>query len=126
MLLACVLLAGCRVPNEPAPYDNGHYALTLGMTLAPTSASVTAGSTTDVVVAVARGGGLNGTVHLLAGGMPEGVTISFAPHPLSGPTTSSTMTIAAASTAGAGRYPLTIRATLGAYEAASQLSLEVR
>jgi len=68
---------------------------------------------------------MSGSVYLQVEGLPEGVTISFAPHPLAGPVSGSAMSIVAAPTAAVGNYVLTVRAASGAYEAAAQVSLAV-
>lgn len=96
------------------------------MTLAPATAIVTAGGTTSVAVAVARGGGLSGNIFLHAEGLPDGVTVSFAPHPLSSVVSGSTMSIVTAPSAAPGRYALMVHASSGAYEATAQLPLEIR
>lgn len=127
MLFAALFgAAGCRVPDEPAPYDDGHYALSLGVTVAPATITVNAGNTASVIVAVARGGGLSGSVYLRAAGVPAGVAVGFSPHPLSGAILGSTLTIAAAPAAAPDQYPLTVHASLGAYEATATLTLEIR
>lgn len=76
-------------------------------TLAPAAASlsVTAGSSTTDTISITDANGFTGPVMLSASGMPAGVSVTFSTNPA---TSSSVVTVSAASTAAAGSFTLTI------------------
>ena len=90
--------------------STGPPAGTPGFTIAasPTALTVARGANGTVTVTVTRAGGFTGPVSLQPTGMPAGVTALFsAPSVASGATTS-TLTIAAGSTAAAGTATITV------------------
>jgi subtilase family serine protease len=84
--------------------------VTTGFTLAavPTSVSVAQGGNNTSTITVTPTGGFSGTVSLAASGLPNGVTAAFNPTTTS---TTSTLTLAASSTAATGPATLTITGT---------------
>jgi pseudomonalisin len=99
---------------------------TFSLTPAATSAGVAPGSTTQVALSTVALNGFKSAIALSAGGLPSGVTASFAPASIASPGTgSSTLTLAASSTAAAGTYALTVTGTGGAVTQTAPLSLTV-
>jgi hypothetical protein len=90
----------------------------------PSSVSVAQGNSTSVTFSVSASGSFNGTVNLGCGGLPTGVTCSFAPtsaQPVAGTPVMVTMTISASSTIATGTSSISISAsTSGAPAAKSQ------
>ncbi len=70
---------------------------------------VTAGTSLDMGVAVARTGGFTGAVTVTLSGAPAGITGVILPNPIAG--NQATLTVAAASTVGDAIYPVTLVAT---------------
>ncbi len=66
--------------------------------------------------------GFNGSINLAVSGLPGGVTAAFSPNPSTG---TSTLTVAAGSTAALGQYTLTITGTSGTLTAATTLTLGI-
>ncbi|MGC8816415.1 MAG: hypothetical protein ACP5PX_01150 [Candidatus Hadarchaeum sp.] len=84
--------------------------LSFTVSVSPTSATVSAGSTITVSVSVQRIGPYDKEVTLSASGVPENVTVNFAP-PSGVPAFGSTMTIVVGDSAQTGTTTITIRAT---------------
>ncbi len=109
--------------------------LALGLTvLTPTftltapsiSLSLAPGASTAVTLTTAGGTGFNSAVSLAASGIPPGVTATFAPSSIAAPGNgSSTLSLAAGSTATPGTYALTFTATGGGVTKTQTLSLTV-
>ncbi len=103
--LALLPLAGCsgggdddgKVTPPPTP--------TIGIQVAPASATVNRGANTTATITLSRGGNYTGAVTLTASSVPAGVTVTFNPSSLAGATTSATATIAVSNTAAAGAQP---------------------
>jgi len=95
-----------------------------GFTLAPSAAtlSVTEGSSATATVTVTDVGGFTGGVTLAASGLPAGVTASFGTNPSS---TTSVLTLSAASTAAAGSSTIMITGTSGSTTASTTVTLHV-
>ncbi|HEY4358403.1 MAG TPA: FG-GAP-like repeat-containing protein [Acidobacteriaceae bacterium] len=86
------------------------------------SVSVGQGTSGTAYVNVSPQYGFNSNVTLSVSGLPAGVTALWSPNPT---TNSSTLTLAAASSAKAGQYPLTITGVYGAQTAKTTLNLTV-
>ena len=67
--------------------------------------------------------GFTGDVDLAISGLPSGVTASFSPNPTTG--YYSSLTLAAATSAKAGQYTLTITGTSGSHTAKANFSLTI-
>jgi hypothetical protein len=81
---------------------------------APTSLSVSQGSSATTTISTSGSGGFNSAVSLSASGMPAGVTASFSPASIAAPGTgNSTLTFTASSTATTGTFNATVTATGG-------------
>ncbi|WP_433342025.1 M28 family peptidase [Micromonospora sp. CA-111912] len=78
--------------------------------VSPTSGSVARGASTTATVSTATTSGSAQTVALSASGAPSGVTVSFSPSSVTSGG-SSTMTVAASSTAATGTYAITVTGT---------------
>ncbi|MGW1058143.1 M28 family peptidase [Micromonospora rubida] len=78
--------------------------------VSPTSGSVAQGASTTATVSTATTSGSAQTVALSASGAPSGVTVSFSPSSVTSGG-SSTMTVAASSTAATGTYTITVTGT---------------
>lgn len=94
------------------------------LSLAPSSVSVTQGSSAGVTVSTSALGGFNSTVSLSASGLPSGVTASFSPASVGTPG-SSNLTLTASSTATAGTVNVTITGSGGGITHTATLSLTV-
>ncbi len=81
------------------------------LTVTGSNFTVRAGESVTSALTVARSGGFTGSVQLTSS-PAAGITVSFAPSPVSGAT--ATATIAVERTVAAGSYPITIRATSAA------------
>ena len=77
----------------------------------PTSLSVNRGANGSVALTLTRSGGFTGSVSFSASGLPAGVTATFSPASTTGNT--STLTLAASSTAALGNATVTINASSG-------------
>ncbi|MCX4471992.1 M28 family peptidase [Micromonospora sp. NBC_01655] len=78
--------------------------------VSPTSGSIAQGASTTATVSTATTSGSAQTVALSASGAPSGVTVSFSPASVTSGG-SSTMTVAASSTAATGTYTITVTGT---------------
>lgn len=94
------------------------------VSLAPSSLSVTQGSSATSTISTSALGGFNSTVSLSASGLPSGVTASFSPASIGTPG-SSTLTLTAAPTATTGTATVTITASGGGISHTATLSLTV-
>jgi len=81
------------------------------LTLAGSSLSVAQGASGTMTITIARSGGFTGAVSLAVEGAPSGVTGTFSPATIGAGQTSSTLTLAAGSSAAAGQTSITVRAT---------------
>ena len=86
------------------------------------SPSIGQGTSTTAYVYETPQYGFTGSVTLSVSGLPSGVTASFAPNPTTG---SSTLTLAASSTAALGQYTVTITGTSGSQVASTTMSLGI-
>ncbi len=89
-----------------APPAAGTYT----MTAAPTTLNVTAGTSGQVTLTLARTGGFAGAVALTATA-PAGVTVTFAPASVTGTTATATITVAGGTAASVGQVTLRGNAT---------------
>jgi hypothetical protein len=96
----------------------GNFALSAS----PGSLSFIQGASGTSTVTVSPQNGFNGSVSLLASGLPSGVTASFNPSSTSG---TSTMTLKASSTAATGTVTVTITGTSGNLSNRTTISLTV-
>lgn len=93
---------------------------------APTSLSVTQGSSGSTSITTAISGGFNSAVSLSASGLPAGVTASFSPSSIAAPGSgSSTLTFTASSTAATGTSNITVTATGGGVTHTATVALTV-
>lgn len=96
------------------------------LSAAPTSLSVTQGSSGSTSITTAVSGGFNSAVSLSASGLPAGVTASFSPASIAAPGNgSSTLTFTASSTATTGTSNVTITATGGGVTHTATVALTV-
>ena len=96
------------------------------LTPSATSATVSPGGSTPIVLSTAALNGFQSAVLLSVSGLPTGVTASFAPTSIAAPGNgSSTLTLAAASGTVAGSFNLTVTATGGGVTLNQPLSLTV-
>ncbi len=84
----------------------GNFALSSS----PSSLTIQQGAGGTGTITVAPLNGFNSSVSLSASGLPGGVSASFSPNPA---TSSSTMTLAASSTAATGTFPVTVTGMAG-------------
>jgi kumamolisin len=92
------------------------------LSAAPSSLSLTPGGSGASTITIARQGGFQGTVALVASGLPAGVTASFSPANAIG---SSTLTFTATNSAALGTSTVTISGTSGSLSGTSAISLTV-
>ncbi|MBL8960894.1 MAG: hypothetical protein JNJ98_13655, partial [Gemmatimonadetes bacterium] len=97
--------SGGTTPPPPPPVG------TLTWALSSTSATLTAGGSTTLAVAIVRGGSFTGTVTLAVTGLPSGVTGTFSPASLDAATTTASLTLAATTSAAVGTSTLTLTAS---------------
>lgn len=121
-----VFLAACG-GGDSSPTDGGNGdpppTPAIELALSPSSAQVTAGSSTEIGVAVTRSGGFTGSVTVTASG-PDGVAAS--PLTLAGGSNSGTLVVQVDASAEAGSVSVTIRGNgSGVQEATATLSLTV-
>jgi uncharacterized membrane protein len=91
-------------------------------TLSAGSTSIGQGSSGTTYVNVTALNGFTGSVTLSASGLPSGVTASFSPNPTTG---SSTVTLAASSSASLGQYNATVTGKSGNQTTSTALTLTV-
>jgi uncharacterized membrane protein len=94
----------------------------------PTTQQVLQGDQTSYAVSVSSVAGFTSSVSLSVSGLPNGVTGSFSPNPVTPtatPGTPSTLTIVAASNASTGNYTLTVTGTSGSLVHSQQVALAV-
>ena len=96
-------------------------AFTLSAT--PSSVAMYRGGTTSSKIAVTPSGGFASPVQLSVSGLPSRVTASFSPNPT---TTSSTLSLRAASNAQRGTWTATVRGTSGSLARTTTLTVTVR
>jgi endoglucanase len=89
----------------------------------PGALTIVRGASGSVSVAITRTSGFNGSVALIASGLPSGVTASFSPASTTGNTATATFT--ASSTAATGTADVTITATSGTLSRATTVALSV-
>ena len=94
------------------------------VSVAPTAATVTAGSAANFTVSQAVSGGFNGNVSYTISGLPAGATPTFTPPVISG-SGSSILNIATTTATAAGTYALVIAGTSGTLQHTANLSLTV-
>jgi hypothetical protein len=90
----------------------------------PASREVLQGDQTTYAVSVSSVAGFTGPVSLSVSGLPNGVTATPSPNPVT-PGTSSTLTVVANSNASTGNYTLTITGTSGSLVHSTQVALSV-
>jgi len=101
-------------------------ATTFTLTSSATSVSVAPGSSTPVTLTTAGGTGFKSAITLSVSGLPQGVTANFASASIASPGSGkSTLTLAAASGAAQGTFPLTVTAAGGGTTKTQALSLTV-
>jgi uncharacterized membrane protein len=104
---AFALLAAIACGDDDGSGPTG----SISLTASPTSLTLAQGASGTVNVTLARGGGFSNPVNVTVEGLPTGVTATVAPTQLTGTTTSALITVNVASTAAAGTYPITVRAS---------------
>jgi uncharacterized protein YaiE (UPF0345 family) len=97
-------------PAHTYVYQSGTAANTFAVALTPIGGSLAPGGSLATAVTTAVGTGSAQLLRLAATGVPAGVTVSFDASSLSAGG-SRIMTVAAASSVAAGRYPITVTAT---------------
>jgi lysophospholipase L1-like esterase len=104
-----------RLGNAPPPPN-------FGLSVAPATLSIAAGSSATAMVALTRSGGFSGAVTLSASAAPPGVTLAFSPISAAG---TSTLTVTVASTAPSGRGDLTVSGAGGGLTRTAPLAVTV-
>lgn len=97
--------ATCSGSTPPPPSSSD-----FSMAASPSSGSAQQGGSTTSTVSTTTTGGSAQTVTLSATGQPTGVTVTFSPKSVTSGSSSS-MKVAASSSAAAGTYPITIKGT---------------
>jgi len=96
------------------------------LSAAPTSLSVTQGSSGSTTISTSVSGGFNSAVSLSASGLPAGVTASFSPASIAAPGSgNSNLTFTASSTATTGTSNVTVTATGGGVTHTTTVALTV-
>ena len=103
-----------------ATFTLGVYAP--GFALSASNVTLGLGTASTSYVYIAPQYGFNGSVNLVASGLPAGVTASFAPNPTTG---SSVLALTASSTATPGTAMVTIKGTSGSLTAITTFTLAV-
>lgn len=88
----------------------------------PASVSVAPGASTTRTITITPQNGFTGTVSLAASGLPSGVSASFSS---ANATTTSTLTLAATSSAAQGTYNVTVTGTSGTLRSTATITLTV-
>jgi uncharacterized membrane protein len=105
--------------GTPTPSD-------FALSVSSASVSVPQGSSGSSTVTTVVSGGLNSAIALTASGEPAGVTAAFSPASIAAPGLgSSTLTLAVASAAVVGSYPITVTATGGGVTHTSSVTLKI-
>jgi hypothetical protein len=99
-----------RIGSFSLPACTGAPADSFSLTANPAAVSVQQGQTGNTSIVTAVTSGSPQSVALSASGYPAGVTVSFAPNPVTAGN-SSTMTIGVGSSTAAGTYPITVTGT---------------
>jgi len=111
--------AGYVTVTAPAP--------DFSLSASPSSQTVVRGRSTSYSVTADSLNGFTGPVSLSAGGLPAGVTASFAPNPLDVfQTSSSWLTVSASGTTKTGTYTLRITGTSGSLARSTDVTLQVK
>jgi uncharacterized membrane protein len=95
---------------------------TFTISVAPTSQTVSRGSSTQYAVTISGQGGFSGTVNLSVSGLPQRTTSSFNPSSVVG-SGSSTLKVTANKPARIGTYTLTIKGTSGSLVQSANVTL---
>ncbi|MGQ0648229.1 MAG: beta strand repeat-containing protein [Gemmatimonadaceae bacterium] len=104
-LLLSVALAACGGGDDgPTPPVGG-----FTVSLSSTTLSVEQGATGTVTATIARTGSFSGTVNLSTESVPAGITAAFNPAAITSGTTSTTLSVAVATTVAPGPYTFTVR-----------------
>jgi trimeric autotransporter adhesin len=107
LMMSLALVVGCGDDNDPTGP-----AGTISVSTTQANATVVAGSTTSIPIAITRTGSFSGAVNLTAENLPTGVTATFSPASVASGSTVSLLTLTAASSATAqAAAPITIRAS---------------
>jgi len=96
-----------------------------GLSAAPSTVSVVAGSTGTSTITVAVSGGFNSAVTLTTSTLPAGVTASFSSSGKITGAGSSTLSFAVSASAVVGTYPITVTGTSGTTKQTTAVSLTV-
>ncbi|GIJ33686.1 S8 family peptidase [Micromonospora sediminimaris] len=118
---------GSGTPNRLLYVVNGDTpppANDFSVSVAPTSGSVTAGSSASATVSTATTNGSAQSVSLSASGLPSGATASFSPATVTSGG-SSTLTISTSASTPAGTYPVTVTGTAASGTRSATYSLTV-
>jgi len=92
---------------------------------APTSRTVTQGSSASYTATVAPSGGFAGSVTLTVSGLPTGARTTFSSNPINGGSGNSTMRVTTSSSTPTGSYTLTITGTSGSNTQSTTVTLVV-
>jgi uncharacterized membrane protein len=116
-----VVALGCSGDGNGSGPDES-----IQISASPPTLTLQQGQTGTVNLTLTRGGGFTGNVTVTVEGLPADVGISVTPSPLTGNTTSATVTVTVASSVPAGTYNATVRATaagVGSATATYQLTV---
>jgi len=115
-----LLLAACASTSDPSTQP------AVSLTLSASTVSVVQGDSVITGLDITRTGGFAGAVTMKAGGAPAGLTVVFAPSPLSATATSGTLTLKADTALAEGTYELTVLAiALAATDGSATLEVTV-
>lgn len=103
---ACALLAAIACGDDGSGPEGS-----ISVSAAPTSLTVPQGGSGTITVTLTRGGGFDDPVTVTVEGLPAGVTAAVSPSPLTGNTSSATVTVNVANTVAPGTYSATVRAS---------------
>ena len=97
------------------------------LSASPTNQTVLRGGSVRYTVTITPLNGFTGTVDLSVSGVPDGVTASFAPDPVTvGSTTFSTLTVTTSSATKLGSFTLVIAGTSGSLRHTTSVALQVK